>query len=445
MENQNEKWGFLHSATARMMMVGLLVLVLLIPLEFVKSLIDERAQRQKEVISETTDKWGESVYFYGPMIKVPFKIYTETVSVNEVTKEAVTQKTSQTEFAYFYPETLNNKTKVSTKVLHRSNYESVVFNAQMAFDGHYIRPDFASRDIQDEDIDWSKATVIIRTTNLKSIRNEVKISLNGKSYIFEPIYSENANQEQSLETGPLDAEIFTGQKVSFAFDIAYNGSEQIKIVPIGKTTTAMMESNWASPSFTGNFLPGETVKQISDKGFKTDWKVLQINRPFSQMSFNIIPDLREFAFGVDFIIPVDQYQQNERAAKYGFLVIGLTFLIFFLIQTISKIKIHIFQYTMVGIALIMFYTLLISITEHSSFKIAYVIAGTSVVVLITAYSYSILKIRRFPMFIGASLTALYSFIYVIIQLENYALLFGSIGLFLILAAVMYFSRKIEWS
>ncbi len=443
---ETEKLGFLQSNTAKLMMVGLLVLVLLIPLEFVKSLIDERANRQKEVISETTDKWGESVYFYGPMIKVPYKRYSETVSINETTKQAFTQKTSETEFAYFYPEELNNTTKVATQVLHRSNYESVVFNAKMAFDGHYVRPDFSIRDIADADIDWSKATVIIRTTNLKSIRNEVKIKIGNKSYVFEPIYSESANREQSLETTPLDPELFASDaQVDFSFDIAYNGSEQLKIVPIGKVTSVMMESNWASPSFTGNFLPGETIKQITEKGFKTDWKVLQINRPFSQMSFNVIPDLREFAFGVDFIIPVDQYQQNERAAKYGFLVIGLTFLIFFLIQTISKIKIHIFQYSMIGIALIMFYTLLISITEHSSFTKAYIIAAIAVIVMITLYSFSILKNRKFPLFVGSSLTALYGFIYVIIQLENYALLFGSIGLFMILAAFMYFSRKIEWN
>ncbi|MBT8260121.1 MAG: cell envelope integrity protein CreD, partial [Bacteroidia bacterium] len=132
-------------------------------------------------------------------------------------------------------------------------------------------------------------------------------------------------------------------------------------------------------------------------------------------------------------------------AKYGFLVIGLTFLIFFLIQTLSKINIHPFQYLMIGIALTMFYTLLVSISEHSNFLRAYLIAATSVIVLITLYSKSVLKTWKFPLFIATSLTALYAFIYVIIQLENYALLVGSIGLFLILAAVMYVSRKIDWN
>ena len=206
-----------------------------------------------------------------------------------------------------------------------------------------------------------------------------------------------------------------------------------------------MESNWASPSFTGNFLPDDKTKQITSTGFVANWKIMHINRAFSQQTFGRLPDLSQYAFGVDFVIPVNQYQQNERASKYGFLVIGLTFLIFFLIQSISKIKIHIFQYAMIGLALIMFYTLLISITEHSSFLKAYIIAGIAVITLITLYSISILKNRKFPMLIAASLGFLYTFLYIIIQLENYALLVGSIGLFAILAAVMYFSRKIDWS
>jgi inner membrane protein len=145
------------------------------------------------------------------------------------------------------------------------------------------------------------------------------------------------------------------------------------------------------------------------------------------------------------MIPVDEYQKSERCAKYGFLVISLTFLIFFLIQSISKINIHPFQYLMIGLALTLFYTLLIAVSEHSNFLKAYLIAVSSVIVLITLYSKSILKTFKFPLFIGLSLTALYTFIFVIIQLENYALLVGSLGLFIILSIIMYASRKIDWN
>ena len=206
-----------------------------------------------------------------------------------------------------------------------------------------------------------------------------------------------------------------------------------------------MSSNWANPSFTGNYLPDDETKEITKDGFKANWKVLHINRAFSQQYLNKIPNLNNFAFGTKFVVMVDEYQKSERSAKYGFLVIGLTFLVFFLIQTMSKINIHPFQYLMIGLALTMFYTLLVSISEHSNFLKAYLVAGISVVALITLYSKSILKTLKFPLFIGLSLTALYTFIYVIIQLENYALLVGSVGLFIILAIVMFVSRKIDWN
>ncbi|HSD09326.1 cell envelope integrity protein CreD [Flavobacterium sp.] len=430
-----------------MIMVAFLTLILLIPLAFVNELIRERSTRQQEVISEINDKWGESVYFYGPILKVPYTVFEETLSINQKTNETFKQQKAITKYAYFFPEDLKAKSNVITKVLNRNNYESVVYSSKMNFNGQYIQPDFSSKNISPDVIQWNKATILIKTTNLKSIKDEVKINLGGTKFTFEPVYSTNLNDStQALETGFIDLKnILKADKTNFNFDITYNGSKQIKMVPIGKITQLKMQSNWTSPSFTGNFLPDDKTKKISDNGFEANWKILHINRAFPQQFFENLPDLGTYAFGVDFIIPVDQYQQNERASKYGFLVIGLTFLIFFLIQSISKIKIHIFQYSMIGLALILFYTLLISITEHSSFTKAYFIAAIAVITLISLYSVSILKQRKFPMFIAAALTGLYTFIYVIIQLENYALLVGSIGLFGILAAVMYFSRKIDWN
>lgn len=429
MENQNfeKPQSFFQSTTAKMIMVGLLTLVLLLPLSFVQDLIYERSERQKEVVTETTAKWGESVYFYGPILKIPYK----------------DPITLQIENAYFFPEKINNTSTTEIKTpLQRSIYKSNVFTTKMQFNGNYTNPNFSKKNVPNENIIWDKASIVIRTTNLKSVKDEVKIKIGNTNYTFEPIHNTQANDSvESLETGYIN---FNAIKNSnFNVTINYNGSKRISIAPIGKTTNAKMTSNWASPNFNGSFIPND--KKITDKGFDATWKISHFNRPFAQENFEVLPDLSKYAFAVDFITPVDEYQQNERASKYGFLVIGLTFLIFFLIQSISKISIHIFQYVMIGIALIMFYTLLISITEHSSFGFAYAIAGTSVVALISLYSISILKDKKFPTFIGLSLSVLYTFIYVIIQLEDYALLVGSIGLFLILAAVMYFSRKIEWN
>lgn len=451
-ENQNFSLtsfiqSIFQSTTAKMLMVGFLTLILLIPLEFVKDLIKERSNRQQEVISEINDKWGESIYFYGPILKVPYTVFEETLTINQKTNETVKQQKAITKYAYFFPEDLKAKSNVTTKVLNRNNYESVVYSSKMNFEGNYTQPDFNDKNIPNENIQWNKATILIKTTNLKSIKDAVKINLGGNKLTFEPAYNTNLKDStQALETGFIDLKnALKTSKINFGFDITYNGSEQIKMVPIGKTTQLSIQSNWASPSFTGNFLPDDKTKKIDANGFVANWKILHINRAFSQQFFEILPDLGTYAFGVDFVIPVNQYQQNERAAKYGFLVIGLTFLVFFLIQSISKIKIHIFQYSMIGLALILFYTLLISITEHSSFTKAYLIAATAIITLISLYSVSILKGNKFPMFIATALTGLYTFIYVIIQMENYALLVGSIGLFAILSAVMYFSRKIDWN
>jgi inner membrane protein len=428
MENQMQqqsRTSIFQSSTAKMIMVGILTLVLLIPLALVQELITERSIRQKEVVTETTSKWGEKIAFHGPILKV---LYTDPI-------------TKRNNFAYFFPENLEaNIQTTMEKPLERSIYKSNVFTTQMKYSGKFLNPNF--KNIPAENIHWNHSKIVIKTSNLKSLKDEVKIKIDNQELTFEPANSETTDSIESLETNYFNYTAMQ-KEASFKFDIAFNGSQQIKIVPIGKTTTVNMASNWNSPNFNGNYAP--TTRAITDEGFKATWKILHFNRPFAQQYFESLPSLYKYSLAVDFITPVDEYQQNERASKYGFLVIGLTFLIFFLIQSISKINIHIFQYTMIGIALIMFYTLLISITEHSSFSFAYGIAASAVVVLISTYSVSILKDKKFPLFIGASLTVLYTFIFVIIQLEDYALLVGSIGLFLILAAVMYFSRKIEWN
>ena len=456
MENTNKpqqnKFGnwVKTSITARMLMVGFLVIILLIPLSFINSLITERAFRQSDVVNEINEKWGENVLVYGPILKIPYKTYTETKTYNEKTKTFFTEVETHIKNAYIFPESLNADVNVDSKTLNRGNFESAVFTTTMDFSGHYIPTDLTSKGIKNEDIIWDKATVILKTSNLKGIKSEMLLKLNQNTYSFQTNFNENSTQNSDyldvLESGFINpTDLSSKNDAPFSLSMAFNGSKQIELIPIGKTTTMKMASNWADPSFIGNYLPNDETKTITKDSFNAEWKVLHINRAFSQQHLNKIPNLNKFAFGTKFMVMVDEYQKSERSAKYGFLVIGLTFLIFFLIQTLSKINIHPFQYLMIGLALIMFYTLLVSISEHSNFLKAYLIAGSSVIVLITLYSKSILKTLKFPLFIGLSLSALYAFIYVIIQLENYALLVGSVGLFLILTIVMYVSRKIDWN
>ncbi|WP_445721724.1 cell envelope integrity protein CreD [Flavobacterium sp.] len=438
----NPKSAFLQSNTAKMIMVGVLTLFLLIPLNLVQNLIRERSERKNETTLNVNQTWGSQIHFYGPILQIPYKTYTETVIVDAITKEKTTQKKAIIQQAYFFPDDLHNTTTIE-KVddIKRGLYNPIVFKANMKFNGSFQNINFNKLNINTEDVLWDKASIIIKTTNLKSIKSDLKIGMN------ETYYSLESKTNEDDYFGTLETDAFTynpGQKMDFNFNMNYNGSNSVQFIPIGKTNTTNINANWNSPKFIGSFAANNSTKKITDQGFHADWKILHINRPFSQQYTNKIPKLTNYSYGVKLIETVDEYQQNERASKYGFLVIGLTFLIFFLIQTISKKSIHIFQYTMIGLALIMFYTLLISITEHSSFTIAYAVAASAVIIMLLLYSISVLKEKKFPLFIGASLTVLYSFIFVIIQLENYALLVGSIGLFLILGAVMYFSRKIDW-
>ena len=433
------------SITARMIIVGALIMVLLIPLAYVNILIEERSYRQQDVVREINTKWGNDIIIYGPVLKVPYKTYTEISKLNEKTKSYIKETKTHINYAYIFPEELSADANVNSKSLYLGNFESAVFTADMKLNGNFNKVDLATKGIKEKDILWDKATMLFKTTNLKGIKTEMAIRLNGKTYAFETNFNDNSQHRlDELETNFLGKSLLE-DSFNFNMNVTYDGSEQIKLIPVGKTTTMTMASNWADPGFIGNYSPNDETRSITEDGFKVDWKVLSVNRAFSQQYLNKLPNLHQFAFGTKFVVLVDEYQKSERSAKYGFLVIGLTFLLFFLIQTLSKINIHPFQYLMIGLALIMFYTLLVSISEHSNFLMAYLIAGISVVMLITLYSKSILKNMKFPVFIGLSLTALYSFIYVIIQLENYALLVGSIGLFIILAIVMYVSRKIDWN
>ncbi len=435
-----------NSISARMLTVGFLILVLLIPLSYIKSLILERSYRQEIVVKEINNKWGTEVLLYGPILKVPYNYYTEeTITID---KEKQIKKHKHTQYYYFFPKELTVDSTIKNKEKRRGIYEASVYKGTNKITGSFGELKFDAS-ISENDICWNEASFIFKTTNLKGITNEISIQIANKDNVFISKYSDenmaSGNVKlHTLETKKIQLDPKLQQDTTpFSMQLNISGIEQFRIIPIGKKTLLNIKSNWKTANFIGEFLPYNSDK-ITKDGFDAKWKVLHINRPFPQVFHKNIPNLNKYAMGVNFKIPVNQYQQNERTAKYGYLVIALTFLVFFLIQTISKIKIHPFQYIMIGLALVLFYTLLISISEHSNFFKAYLISSSSTILLISLYSKSILKNTKFPLFIALSLTALYGFIFTIIQLENYALLTGSIGLFLILAMVMYVSRKIDW-
>jgi inner membrane protein len=235
-----------------------------------------------------------------------------------------------------------------------------------------------------------------------------------------------------------------GRKVDFEFLLDLRGSQNMSFVPIGNITEVNMQSGWESPSFNGNFLP-DTREPNSD-GFKANWLILQLNRNFPQswIETDQSAKMQELAFGVDLILPLDDYQKSMRSAKYGVMTIALTFLVFFLVEILNKRKIHTFQYILVGLALCLFYILLVSISEHTNFNFAFGISAMGIVLMITLYSLSIFKVMKLMFLLMFTLVGIYGFLFITLQLADFALLMGSIGLTLILGATMYFTRKINW-
>ncbi len=434
MKNKND---FKNNFTAKMLLIGALIAILMIPLFFVSSLVTERNARKVAMESKTQKEWGEDVLLYGPALKIPYSVKQDADGTYDFSP-------SYRKYLYVFPEKLDVQSTVDNQEKSRGIFTTNVFDASMKIKGNFKSLSLQNLGVPNEAIAWDKLQVLVRSSNLKGLNEEVTFTINNTEYPFEANrLDRNTSTLDQLLSNPLKS-LDVEKPILFDIQLSYNGSNAIQCIPVGKVTTVHMESNWPNPKSIGDYLPREATKEISANGFVYDWKVLHLNRPFQQVHQNYLPNLASYAFGVSFIQSVDDYTKIDRSVKYGILVISLTFLVYFLIQVISKIYMHPFHYLMIGLALILFYTLLLSIAEHSSYNVAYAISSIATIALISLYSKALFKNSKLVVLILGALSLLYAFIYVIIQLEKYALLVGSIGLFIILALVMYFSRKIQW-
>jgi inner membrane protein len=412
-----------------------LVLILLIPINMVEGLIWERESYRQEALNEISDVWGRQQTITGLVLTVPF--YRYTTGKDDKGNEKVYKTTH---LAHFLPEALNIKGIIEPERRHRGIYEVVVYTSKLSLDGSFVRPDFEKLNIHTGDVEWSQAYVSLGFTDLRTIQNEVTLDWAGTKLRFDPGVNDTDVLNSGISTAvPIDGDI---QKYSFAFDLNFNGSDGMNFSPLGKVSTVDLSSTWPDPKFNGAFFPDN--RNPDENGFTAHWEVLHLNRNFPQEFEGSIQTINSANFGVDLIMPVDQYQKSTRSMKYAVMIISLTFLIFFFSQIKNNLRIHPIQYLIVGLALCLFFILLIALSEHIGFGKAYLAGSAAIIGVITAYSFSFYKDKRLPMLLLGILILLYGFIYIIIQLQDYSLLIGSIGLFLILAAVMYLSRNIDW-
>ena len=422
-----------ESLTIKLLTIGVLILLLLIPLEMVQSLIRERNYRNQSTIREVSQEWSGEQVINGPVVSVPYYSYEKT-TVNEVEKVI-----RVTRYMHLMPDDLKFEGELFPKTLHRGIYDVVVYEGDFSVKGSFNLAELRNQQIKADLILWNEATINIGISDMRGITDQIKMSIGDSSFNFLP----GLQHVGMPSAGVHSAFPLLGDEgmVNFSFDLNLKGSSSMSFVPLAKTTDVHLASTWSSPSFYGSFLPAD--RNIAN-GFTATWKVLNLNRPIPQVVKAESVSYNEHSFGVELFMPTTQYQKSERTAKYGALVIGLVFLIIFFVQIMRKISIHPFQYILIGLALVIFYTLLVSISEFTSFNTSYLISGGAVVVLVSIYLHGVIQNVKSTAIIFGLQTFIYGFIYVIIQLEDTALLIGSIGLFLTLAAIMLASRKVDW-
>ncbi len=419
--------------TIKVVVIGFLTLFLLIPKVMIMELIGEREKTALSVKNEVMQQWSMLNTVRGPVLTIP---YIEKVFDND--KKVYSEEIRQ---SHFLPKSLKVEGEIFPEQRHRSIYEVMVYESKVAISGYFVAPDFEALKINPELVLWDKAELSVGINDLRGISELAELNWNNRKFTFSPGIENSVLGKDGI-TIKLPADIANAFPGEFACKFTLKGAESLEFAPLGEVTEIKMKSAWNDPGFVGNFLPEKS--EITKVGFTANWKVLHFNRNFPQAWKDNSYSVTDSDFGVKLVTVADHYQKNMRSAKYGILVILFTFLSFFLNEIITKQRIHPFQYILVGISILIFYLLLLSFSEQLGFNIGYLISAVSVILMVLLYSRTFLKKWSNSFILTLILATSFGFIFILLQLESFALLAGSIGLFAVLALIMFFTRKINW-
>ena len=410
---------------------GFLILVMLIPTVFITNMVTEREHLQKQVVEEVSNKWSKAQTITGPYIIVP---YNETF-ISKDKKVIVTRKN-----IVLLPEELQVNGRLFPEERKRSIYTVLLYKSSLQANGNFAFK--VPTGLQIDDLVFNEAKLCMGVSDFKGIEEKVTVTYNGIAYDLTPGLPTEEIDTTGLSTGiPLTASDFN-RKLPFKLNLKIKGSEQLSFVPLSGNSTFSLSSAWPNPSFDGATLP--TERQVTKAGFSAKWSFNKANLPFNTFLKDFKINKESYAFGVSMVQPADQYAKTMRSVKYAILFIGLTFSLFFIVELMQQKPVHPVQYVLVGLALVIFYTLLLSLSEFVLFDNAYLIAATATILLITLYAKGHFTSWKIAGLFALILGMLYGFIFVLIRLEDTALLVGSIGLFVVLAMVMYASRRVNW-
>ena len=419
------KWY--QSLTLKLGLLAFMGILFLIPLEMIKSVIKERQKNAVEVRKEISSQWAEKQTVAGPVLNVPVRTMPES-----------TNEQPQVIIWHILPETLKIDGSINPEIRYRGIFQSVIYGSDLQVQGEIILP--GENDLSNYDKLWDEAYFTLGITDNRGLKGDVVLTVN--------------SSELHADPGTRDRDVFQSgvsfpypisdpsEKISFNLNLKLSGSEGLYLVPVGKTTQVHLSSDWKSPSFNGSFLPSK--RTVNDNGFDADWDVTHLNRNFPQTWTGNSFSPLESSFGVDLFQPVDHYQKSWRSARYGILFIALTFLVLIFLEITGKETIHIFHYFLVSLGLVLFFSLLNSISEQTGFNIAYLISSSATIILISLFTGSLFKNRKMAFIIFGALVILYSFIFILLTLNDYAYLAGNIGLFVLLAVIMRLAGKMNF-
>jgi len=425
------------STTLKAVAIGLIVLVLIVPLSMLQGLVSERAGQREEAYEKIAQGWGGAVTVGGPMLVVPTEYRAVENSITRVHRQDV----------YLLPQELDVTidARQETEQRHVGIYQVPVFIASMSIAGRFDLatqlPVVALR-YPDRTILWGQTTLRLPLSQVGGLRELGSARFGEHELAFTPV---TRGQFGGLEAPiPLDPSTADDRR-DFEFTVRIAGSREISVLPFGATTRVEMQSDWPHPSFRGAFLPAERV--VTDEGFAASWRVLELNRPYGAVISSEEIDagtVLDSAFGTGFYQAIDVYQRGERAIKYALLFIALTFMTIFAWEQVANLRLHPLHYLLFGLALSIFYLLLIALSEHLPFVYAYCVGAAALAALIGIYLAGALRRRQRGIVAATALAVVYGLLYALVISESYALLMGAIVLFTALATVMVTTRHVDW-
>jgi len=422
---------FTQSLTWKALIIAFLTLILLIPSFMIMNTINERERLSEAKICEINRSWSAEQTICPPVLVIPY-----TVAVQEKKTPVLVEHE-----LYIVPESSETVVELMPEVRHISIYKSIVYNSEIHITGEFAAASTFS--LENYTMHFDRAFLQLGLSDLRGVTEQITFNAGGKQLTAKAdgVYRVNGkgisfDMEDLLSNSG-------GAPFSFDCNIKLKGSGSINFIPIAKNTKVSVSGKWTSPGFTGNYLPEYTIDS-KNENFSAEWNVLSFNRDIPNSWADNIVHPSGSSFGVNLVDAVDHYLLNMRSAKYALMFIALTFVVFFFVEVLTRRRIHPIQYLLVGVALILFYSLLLSLSEQIGFALAYLIASVATIALITTYANSIFRDRKPTVILAVILAGLYGFLYTVLQLEDIALLIGSIAMFLILGIIMFISRKINW-